>query len=401
VREGDGVGEGLVGVDLRRRLPDAAELEQVDHAPVAPLQHRLAVAGRRGGGDHVARNGQSLVGVVRGPQRDAVGVQRGRESGGVVRAPRPLDGQGAELAGTSGIRVVQLDGQPCEQPCGRRQITDRRGRERLLEQAHRGGVGGGDDDRRPAMAEGRPGQQIRIARRAGELGGLDERSAGASAPPRAVVGVAQCEQHLTTLGVLGSRTRGQGRLVVRCRLGVGQRHGGLTCGGELPGRQTLAAGQHPGSAQVPGDLAGAHLAGVVPIGDDVGDLQVQPRAAGGRQRAHDRLADERMGERVAPPPIGRGDKRGLNRSVECLQDLDDGPANHAGQGRHVELEAGDGGHVERAPRRVVEARESVRDHVAHPRRGALDVTPGLLRLAQQLVEEERVAAAARSIAPCR
>ena len=120
VRQGDGVGERLVGVDLRSRLPDAAELEQVDHAPVAPLQHRLAIAGRLGGGDHVAGDGQPLVGVVRGPQRDAVGVQRGRERGGIVGAPRPLHGEGAELAGTSGVRVVQLDREPCEQPRGRR-----------------------------------------------------------------------------------------------------------------------------------------------------------------------------------------------------------------------------------------------------------------------------------------
>ena len=92
MRQGDGVGEGLVGVDLRRRLPHAAELEQVDHAPVARLQHRLAIAGRLRGREHVAGDGQALVGVVRGPQRDAVRVQGGRERGGIVRAPRLLDG---------------------------------------------------------------------------------------------------------------------------------------------------------------------------------------------------------------------------------------------------------------------------------------------------------------------
>ena len=161
MRQGDRVGERLVGVDLRGRLPDAAELEQVDHAPVARLQHRLAVAGRLGGGDHLAGDGQPLVGVVRGPQRDAVGVQRGRERGGIVRAPRLLDGEGAELAGAGGVGVVQLDRQPGEQPRGRRQITGRRGRERLLEQAHGRGVGGGDDDRHPAVAERRPGEQLR------------------------------------------------------------------------------------------------------------------------------------------------------------------------------------------------------------------------------------------------
>jgi hypothetical protein len=38
---------------------------------------------------------------MRGPQRHAVSVQRRGESGGVVRAPRSFDGEGAELAGTS------------------------------------------------------------------------------------------------------------------------------------------------------------------------------------------------------------------------------------------------------------------------------------------------------------
>ena len=39
------------------------------------------------------------------------------------------------------------------------------------------------------------------SRRAGELGGLGERGAGLSAPPGAVVGVAQREQHLAALAV--------------------------------------------------------------------------------------------------------------------------------------------------------------------------------------------------------
>jgi hypothetical protein len=67
------------------------------------MQRCLAIAGRLRGGDHVVGNGQSLVGVVRKPQRHAVGVQRSRESGGIVRAPRPLHGESAEVAGTSGV----------------------------------------------------------------------------------------------------------------------------------------------------------------------------------------------------------------------------------------------------------------------------------------------------------
>ncbi|MGZ4279332.1 MAG: hypothetical protein ACXVVU_22010 [Solirubrobacteraceae bacterium] len=54
------------------------------------------------------------------------------------------------------------------------------------------------------MAEGRSGEQIAVAHGARELGGFGERSAGLSAPARAVAGVAQREQHLTTLAILSS-----------------------------------------------------------------------------------------------------------------------------------------------------------------------------------------------------
>jgi microcompartment protein CcmK/EutM len=103
---------------------------------------------------------------------------------------------------------------------------------------------------------------MRIAHGATDLGGFGECGPGASAPPGTVVGVAEREQHLATLGVPGARVRGQGRLVVRRRVGVGQRRGGLAGGGELPARQALAAGQRPGRAQVADDVAGAGLAGV-------------------------------------------------------------------------------------------------------------------------------------------
>jgi hypothetical protein len=99
VRERHRGGERLVGVDLRGRVAHAAELEQVDHAPVASLQHGLAVAGGVGGGDHLLGRGQAVGGVVREPQRHAPGVQCGSERGGIVRAPGPLHGERAELVG--------------------------------------------------------------------------------------------------------------------------------------------------------------------------------------------------------------------------------------------------------------------------------------------------------------
>jgi hypothetical protein len=212
------------------------------------------------------------------------------------------------------------------------------------------------------------------------------------------VGVAERDEDLGTLRRLHRRTGSQGRRIVRRRLGVRQRGGGLPGRRELPRGQAIA-GQRAGAAQMPDDLACSHLARVVALGEDVGDVQVQPRAAGGRQRGDDRLGDERVGERVAAPSIGRGDEPGGDRAVQRLEHLDDRPVVDAGQRLDVELEAADGGHVERADGGVVEACEPVRDHVAHPRRGTLDLTARLLRFAQQLVEEERVAAAARAIAP--
>ena len=52
---------------------------------------------------------------------------------------------------------------------------------------------------------------------------------------------------------------------------------------------------------------------------------------------------------------------------------------------------------QRSLRRVVEAREAARDDFAHPRGEVLERRRPALRFAQQLLEEERVAAAARAV----
>ena len=144
VRQGDGVGEGLVGVDLRRRLPRRGRARagrpRASCAPAAPprdrrpprrrrsCRRRRPAARRRGAGTTARRGGRS----ARPRARRRSSARRARSTA-----------SGAELAGARGVRVVQLDGQPGEQPRGRRRIAGRRGRERLLEQAH-----GGRDRRR-------------------------------------------------------------------------------------------------------------------------------------------------------------------------------------------------------------------------------------------------------------
>ena len=211
--------------------------------------------------------------------------------------------------------------------------------------------------------------------RAGELGGLGERRAGLFPAPGAVVGVAEREQHLGA--VRGARARGQGRLVVRRGVGVGERRGRLAGGGELPASPGARA---PASAarraQVPDDLAGAHLAGVVAIGEHAGDLQVQARAARGGQRGDDRLARRARGRtrsaragrpaRRAPPRSRRRAPRAPRRPAGPPR----GPACVTSNSRPQTAAASSARRVG-----VAEACEPPRDHVAHARRGAARASP--------------------------
>ena len=86
MREPDRVRELLVGVDLGVERRAIAELHQVHDAPVAALQDALAIAGGLGGLDHLGRDVQALLDVLRRPQRDAAGVERGGERGGSPEA---------------------------------------------------------------------------------------------------------------------------------------------------------------------------------------------------------------------------------------------------------------------------------------------------------------------------
>ena len=173
------------------------------------------------------------------------------------------------------------------------------------------------------------GEQVAVARGAGELGGLGERGAGRPAPARAVVGVAEREQQLATLGAPSARTRGQGRLVVRCRLGVGQRRGRLAGGGELPRRQALAAGQRPGGAQVTDDLAGADLR------RRRGDRRGRRRSAGAAARGGTPAARRRSSRRRARGRTrsARADRSRRRARPRSLRRAPRGPRRPAGRRR--------------------------------------------------------------------
>jgi hypothetical protein len=97
---------------------DSPQFEQVDDAPVAPLERRLSVAASLGVGDHLLRHREPLVGVVGVPQGDVAGVQRGGEGGVVAGAAGGVQRLVRQPpAGIPGRLVVALDREPGQEAC--------------------------------------------------------------------------------------------------------------------------------------------------------------------------------------------------------------------------------------------------------------------------------------------
>ena len=222
--------------------------------------------------------------------------------------------------------------------------------------------------------------------------------AGLGAPPGSVLRVAEGEQLLAALPVGPARLGGEGRLVVGGRLRVGQRTKRFARSGELPVDEPLGGHQRPRVAQVSSDLTRPDPApSAVPAGEMLCDLQVQSGAPRGRQGADDRLGDERVLEGVTARWGGRHEP-GLGGLIERFEQLEWIARRGARQRVEVELKAEDRGQRERGVRARAQAPEPPRHHVAHPGRRSLDVLAALLLVAQQLVEEEGVAAGAPAVA---
>ena len=127
--------------------------------------------------------------------------------------------------------------------------------------------------------------------------------------------------------------------------------------------------------------------------EGVGDRQMQPSAARGRQSGEERLGHESVRERVAVGRSRRGDEPARRGVVERLQHLAGVPADGERQVADVELEPRHRSQREEVLRRRAESRDATADDLAHARRRA--GIRALVAVAQQLVEEEGVAAGLR------
>ena len=160
VRQPDLVREPLVAVDLAPQLVHAAKLQQVDHAPVAGLQHGLAVAGRLRRDDHLVHDVEPAACVGRPPQRYAPCVERGRQRARVAAGARVRHRLLAERLGAGRVGVVALDREPRVQARSRRPAHPRGSRRAPPRAAsHSSGSGAATTTARP----GEPQARLRTA----------------------------------------------------------------------------------------------------------------------------------------------------------------------------------------------------------------------------------------------
>ena len=133
--------------------------------------------------------------------------------------------------------------------------------------------------------------------------------------------------------------------------------------------------------------------------DRLADAAVEARAAGGGQVLLERLAQQRVGERVAP-----GHARGLDQDarahggVEGVEQLVLGHVDDALEHRQLELAADQRRDLKHALRALGQPRDAALDHVAqavgHREAAALAAVArvaALLQVAHELLDEERVA----------
>ena len=197
------------------------------------------------------------------------------------------------------------------------------------------------------------------------------------------------------LGALaGGRAGGQRRRQVLGRVGVGQRGRGLAGGRPRPAQEPVGGRQRPRLLQVRGDEPGR---GGLRRLERVGQLQVQPRAARGGKRRQDGVGHERV--REGEPVVGAADDETRpDRLVERVEQLRGRPGERGREVGEAEAQADRRGERERLARGGRQAGQAAVDHVADPGGRAPRGAPALALLAQQLPEEERVAARALAVA---
>jgi hypothetical protein len=150
----------------------------------------LQVFGPLGGGDHLPREREELVEVVRPPDGHEASVQGPRERRGVVQSPREVDRIEAEGRPWSGASETRE--QPRSQDAA---VLADRG-QRLLEQRQDAGVVRGQRHVAPAKAERGASQLLGHAGAARDVGRPDERVLRRDHVALGRLGCTQSEQEL-------------------------------------------------------------------------------------------------------------------------------------------------------------------------------------------------------------
>ena len=400
------VGQTTACGDVRLGAHPVAGLEQIDRAH--PL-HQTVEVGARG------RRGEAieLVHDLAAP-REAVGVladlmllhEALHEQHRIAEPARHRDRVSGErpTAGELPGGVRHSRGELREDGGAERRVPAAESRARLLEQRHRTLIVRVARDGPPeAVAEGRLGQELRIAEPQRQVGGFEERLPGgvrvAGDLPRP--GVA--EQQLAAAALLGAGHQRERAFVVAGALvepvALDRPDGGARA--VLDRLLDGAAGR--GAREVMRQLVEVRTVELaVQALERFPDRAVQRGAARRTERLVQDLAHERVGEAPAPRILVhlRHQTR-RERLLECREHLHRGLSRGRGEDRHGHLDAGRGGQIEQVPGRGGEPREALADHLADggrdaERPGGVRREPLELPLAREqphdLAHEEGVAA---------
>ena len=338
---------------VKRRV---AELEQRDEPGQVRLQHEFGLTGGGRGGGQLPGDAQPFGRGARLPAHVGQREQRVGEHAGRTGQPGAVHRRAGEPDGTGqiSIRAVgELAGQRRgQQPArgvragrgrglgrGRRRGGERG--ERLFEQRdHRGsrGLGSGRD---PVGAEGRPGEQCRVAGRAGAGRRFGQDGLRLVAVPGAAQRVPVFAQ-----GRQLDRARAAGDLDGAAEVGGGFVEGGA--GGGFPGRlgergdRAVTVPERPGHAAVVGGFRGGRAGLLL---QQAGQLQVQLRPPGRGQPLVEDIAEQVMAEPQVAGFVLIQD-RGADGAVEERQRRPGGGARQGGDGGDREPSPGDRGHGE-------------------------------------------------------
>ena len=366
-------------------------LEQVNDAPVPPVQLDLRVAAALPERDELAGGGKPGAQILRRPKHDVRGCERHGERAGIreraCRRDRLLDERPSARLGR---RVGESDGKPGEQPHPKRSLGPAARRSSASSRSATSGSSTATivTPSPAAPSAARASRSSRGSSRASRAASSNTIRARSVSPARRRASPSATRTSASRPSGCPAAGKSLGALEELDRVLPGQPLDGLSPGGQRVGEGGLGVG--PGAGKRVVCERGQPLLGraLGPLGQHLCDAAVQVGAPRGRQLSDERVSHERVRERE---PLGSRQLPHQARPqgvVERVQHRLLRLARSRPHELHVELGAGDCGKLEQPSCALREPADTCSDDLVHGVRERDGIPlPSVLR---QLANKERV-----------